>query len=129
MRRLSEIVQKLERKPIEGLQAVVVDSLRGLLSAHGADENDSGAVRDILGMLATIAESGPGVLVLHHFRRDREAAKGDRMRGSGDILVVCPRNDLAVARTWPNGSSNGDSGPNRRNASQIKRQLVQGTHH
>ena len=36
--------------------------------------------------------------------------------------------DLAVARTWPNGSSNGDSGPNRRNASQIKRQLVQGTH-
>ena len=45
------------------------------------------------------------------------------------FLVVCPRNDLAVARTWPNGSSNGDSGPNRRNASQIKRQLVQGTHH
>ena len=45
------------------------------------------------------------------------------------LLVVCPRNDLAVARTWPNGSSNGDSGPNRRNASQIKRQLVQGTHH
>ena len=45
------------------------------------------------------------------------------------ILVVCPRNDLAVARTSPNGSSNGDSGPNRRNASQIKRQLVQGTHH
>ena len=44
-------------------------------------------------------------------------------------LVVCPRNDLAVARTSPNGSSNGDSGPNRRNASQIKRQLVQGTHH
>ena len=87
VRRLSEIVQKLERKPIEGLQAVVVDSLRGLLSAHGADENDSGAVRDILGMLATIAESGPGVLVLHHFRRDREAAKGDRMRGSGDILA------------------------------------------
>ena len=54
-------------------------------------------------------------------------------RGQGrpdrDMLVVCPRNDLAVARTWPNGSSNGDSGPNRRNASQIKRQLVQGTHH
>ena len=45
------------------------------------------------------------------------------------LLVVCPRNDLAVARTSPNGSSNGDSGPNRRNASQIKRQLVQGTHH
>ena len=45
------------------------------------------------------------------------------------VLVVCPRNDLAVARTSPNGSSNGDSGPNRRNASQIKRQLVQGTHH
>ena len=44
-------------------------------------------------------------------------------------LVVCPRNDLAVARTSPNGSSNGDSGPNRRNASQIKCQLVQGTHH
>ena len=33
--------------------------------------------------------------------------------------MVCPRNDLAVARTSPNGSSNGDSGPNRRNASQI----------
>ena len=46
---------------------------------------------------------------------------------TGEGLVVCPRNDLAVARTWPNGSSNGDSGPNRRNASQIKRQLVQGT--
>ena len=44
-------------------------------------------------------------------------------------LVVCPRNDLAVARTWPNGSSNGDSGPNRRNASQINRQLVQETYH
>ncbi len=48
---------------------------------------------------------------------------------NGGTLVVCPRNDLAVARTSPNGSSNGDSGPNRRNASQIKRQLVQGTHH
>ena len=44
-------------------------------------------------------------------------------------LVVCPRNDLAVARMWPNGSSNGDSGPNRRNAPDIKRQLVQETHH
>ena len=44
-------------------------------------------------------------------------------------LVVCPRNDLAVARMWPNGSSNGDSGPNRRNAPEIKRQLVQETHH
>ena len=44
-------------------------------------------------------------------------------------LVVCPRNDLAVARVWPNGSSNADFGPNRRNASKIKRQLVQGTHH
>ena len=49
--------------------------------------------------------------------------------GREEALVVCPRNDLAVARTSPNGSSNGDSGPNRRNASQIKRQLVQGTHH
>ena len=44
-------------------------------------------------------------------------------------LVVCPRNDLAVARMWTNGSSNGDSGPNRRNAPDIKRQLVQETHH
>ena len=26
---------------------------------------------------------------------------------------------------WPNGSSNGDSGPNRRNAPEINRQLVQ----
>ena len=31
---------------------------------------------------------------------------------------VCPRNDLAVARTWPNGSSHGDSGPNRENVDQ-----------
>ena len=52
-----------------------------------------------------------------------------RMVGGQLLLVVCPRNDLAVARVWPNGSSNGDFRPNRRNASKIKRQLVQGTHH
>ena len=43
-------------------------------------------------------------------------------------LVVCPRNNLAIARMWPSGSSNGDSGPNRRNAPEINRQLVQETH-
>ena len=59
--------------------------------------------------------------------RPRSSTAPHRRRATS--LVVCPRNDLAVARTWPNGSSNGDSGPNRRNASQIKRQLVQGTHH
>ena len=48
---------------------------------------------------------------------------------SGVHLVVCPRNNLAIARMWPNGSSNGDSGPNRRNAPEINRQLVQETHH
>ena len=46
-----------------------------------------------------------------------------------EALVVCPRNNLAIARMWPNGSSNGDSGPNRRNAPEINRQLVQETHH
>ena len=61
--------------------------------------------------------------------RDSEFRNRFRFHHAAAALVVCPRNDLAVARTSPNGSSNGDSGPNRRNASQIKRQLVQGTHH
>ena len=52
-----------------------------------------------------------------------------RRRGASRPPVVCPRNNLAIARMWPNGSSNGDSGPNRRNAPEINRQLVQETHH
>ena len=88
VRQIDDVVAKLERLPIDGLELVVVDSLRGLLSASGVDENDSGAVRGILGKLAGLAERWDcAVDVVHHFRRDKEARRGDRMRGSGDILA------------------------------------------
>ena len=87
VRRLAGILDALQRWPIDGLRAVVVDSLRGLLTAEGADENDSGAVRAVLGRLAELAADGVAVDILHHFRRDRDAPRGERVRGSGDILA------------------------------------------
>ena len=93
-------------------------------------------------------EKAPAAISARRFHRDRSAGerrlaasqirnvatgsvshRQGRRRFARRALVVCPRNDLAVARMWPNGSSNGDSGPNRRNAPDIKRQLVQETHH
>ena len=65
----------------------------------------------------------------YHYWTRKARGKTVGLKLTEDELVVCPRNDLAVARVWPNGSSNADFGPNRRNASKIKRQLVQGTHH
>ena len=87
VRRLAGTLDALQRWPIDGLRAVVVDSLRGLLTAEGADENDSGAVRAVLGRLAELAADGVAVDVLHHFRRDPDAPRGERVRGSGDILA------------------------------------------
>ena len=59
--------------------------------------------------------------------RARVRVAVDLAHADAPSLVVCPRNDLAVARTWPNGSSNGDSGPNspwRKSPAAFKRRCI-----
>ena len=99
------------------------EGLRAMIRDHASEMG----VRDLDRSVSAICRRAVLRLETSSDRTSRKVMVTESM--VGEVLVVCPRNDLAVARTWPNGSSNGDSGPNRRNASQIKRQLVQGTHH
>ena len=91
-------------------------------------EHDSDALKSVrtqgrkVTSALTIAETARAILRARAVARltadeERAAVRALRRFERRCYLVVCPRNDLAVARTWPNGSSNGDSGPNRRNAS------------
>ena len=61
---------------------VVIDSLARFFP--GRTENDSSAMTDTLAPLATLAEAGLSVLVLHHPRR-KESALGQAARGSGAL--------------------------------------------
>lgn len=94
--------QELERVArTEGVQLVVVDSLRG---AYHGNENDSTAITLLIGLQELARDLDIAVLIIHHLRKrsvfDGTKINLERIRGSSVIGQV-PRSVWAIDRPSP----------------------------
>lgn len=64
---------------------VVFDPFVGI---HGAEENSSGGMRDVMKGLRDIANEGPAVIVVHHHTKSDRGTDSQKLRGSSDIKAA-----------------------------------------